>query len=142
MAQSAPLQFLPLPTSISPSFWHRLTSLKLHHLGLDDKPVPIKGCYSLGKTVPDKLTGDSVGISGSLELDEGSFDLDVGDGCALSLPYRSRSRRMGRCRANGGPDHADGRPRAALIAAIVVSSLVRSRLARIGSRPLRAGEPR
>ncbi|TNY16924.1 hypothetical protein DMC30DRAFT_420318, partial [Rhodotorula diobovata] len=88
MVQPAPLQFLPLPTSISPSFWHRLTSLKLHHLGLDDKSVPIKGCYSLGRTVHDKLTGDSVGISGSLELDEGSFDLDVGDGTSAPSPHR------------------------------------------------------
>ncbi|TNY18187.1 hypothetical protein DMC30DRAFT_419099, partial [Rhodotorula diobovata] len=33
----------------------------------------------LGKTVHDKLTNESVGISAALELDEGSFDLDVGD---------------------------------------------------------------
>ncbi|BGP48193.1 Autophagy protein 7 [Rhodotorula kratochvilovae] len=79
MDQRAPLQFLPLNTSISPSFWHRLTALKLHSLGLDDKPLPLRAHYSQGKTVQDKLTGDEFGISGALELDEGSFDTDVGD---------------------------------------------------------------
>lgn len=75
-----PLQFLPLSTSISPSFWHRLTDLKLHHLKLSDDPVPISGWYGRGKQVTDRVTGESVAISAGLELDSASFDAgtDVG----------------------------------------------------------------
>ncbi|KWU45836.1 E1-like protein-activating [Rhodotorula sp. JG-1b] len=69
-----PLQFLPLQTSISPSFWHRLTDLKLHHLQLSDAPVPIVGNYGRGKQITDRVTGQAVGISAGLELDSASFD--------------------------------------------------------------------
>jgi ubiquitin-like modifier-activating enzyme ATG7 len=69
-----PLQFLPLQTSISPSFWHRLTDLKLHHLQLSDAPVPIVGHYGRGKQITDRVTGQAVGISAGLELDSASFD--------------------------------------------------------------------
>lgn len=75
-AKSQPLQFLPLQTSISPSFWHRLTDLKLHHLQLSDAPVSIVGQYGRGKQVTDRVTGQAVGISAGLELDSASFDDD------------------------------------------------------------------
>ncbi|BGP53258.1 hypothetical protein JCM8202_002583 [Rhodotorula sphaerocarpa] len=71
---ATPLQFLPLQTSISPSFWHRLTDLKLHHLQLSDAPIPISGCYARGKQVLDRVTGQSVRISAGFELDAASFD--------------------------------------------------------------------
>ncbi|GAA6056105.1 hypothetical protein JCM3770_001970 [Rhodotorula araucariae] len=96
MEQLAPLRFLPLNTSIAPSFWHRLTALKLHSLGLDDKPIQLQGHYSQGKTVHDTLTGNDVGISGALELDEGSFDIDVGD--STDNPARNRFPLRGRLR--------------------------------------------
>ncbi|KAG0655939.1 Autophagy protein 7 [Rhodotorula mucilaginosa] len=73
-AMPQPLQFLPLQTSISPSFWHRLTDLKLHHLQLSDAPVPIVGHYGRGKQITDRVTGQAVGISAGLELDSASFD--------------------------------------------------------------------
>ncbi|GAA5935779.1 hypothetical protein JCM1841_004129 [Sporobolomyces salmonicolor] len=71
---ASPLQFLPLSTAISPSFWHQLTHLKLHHLKLSDAPVPISGWYTRGKQVKDRMTGEAVSISGGLELNEASFD--------------------------------------------------------------------
>ncbi|GAA5864413.1 hypothetical protein JCM1840_000487 [Sporobolomyces johnsonii] len=71
---AGPLQFLPLSTAVSPSFWHQLTHLKLHHLKLSDAPVPISGWYTKGKQVKDRMTGEAVGISGGLELSEASFD--------------------------------------------------------------------
>ncbi|GAA5915712.1 hypothetical protein JCM8208_006425 [Rhodotorula glutinis] len=80
MDPTTPLQFLPLSTSISPSFWHRLTSLKLHHLQLDDTPLPLVGYYTRGRTILDKRTGQPVSLSGALELDDASFaDDHVGD---------------------------------------------------------------
>ncbi|GAA5906638.1 hypothetical protein JCM5296_000717 [Sporobolomyces johnsonii] len=71
---AGPLQFLPLSTAVSPSFWHQLTHLKLHHLKLSDAPVPISGWYTKGKQVKDRMTGEAVGISGGLELSKASFD--------------------------------------------------------------------
>lgn len=73
MSTASTLQFLPLQTSISPSFWHRLTDLKLHTLQLSDAPVPISGYYGRGKQVHDRVTGQSIGISAGLELDASSF---------------------------------------------------------------------
>lgn len=79
-AMAQPLQFLPLQTSISPSFWQRLTELKLHRLQLSDAPVPIIGHYGRGKQVTDRVTGQTVAINAGLELDAASFD------CAPTTP--------------------------------------------------------
>ncbi|GAA5928268.1 hypothetical protein JCM10213_005691 [Rhodosporidiobolus nylandii] len=73
-----PLQFLPLSSSISPSFWHALTDLKLHKLKLSDEPVPITAQYSKGRSVKDRMTDEVVGISGGVELDAGSFEDEQG----------------------------------------------------------------
>jgi len=74
MSSNPPLQFLPLSTSISPSFWHALTSIKLHELKLSQHAIPVKGYYSKGKQVRDRLNGNElVGINGGLELDQDSF---------------------------------------------------------------------
>ncbi|GAA5903726.1 hypothetical protein JCM6882_003397 [Rhodosporidiobolus microsporus] len=81
MSSTAPsLQFLPLSTSISPSFWHQLTHLKLHRLKLSDDPVPITAHYARGKAVKDRMTGETVGISGGIELDQASFEGEEGEG--------------------------------------------------------------
>lgn len=99
-AEQPVLQFLPLSTSIAPSFWHALTSLKLHRLKLDDAPLELTGHYAKGRSVTDKTSGQTVGISGALELDEHSFQLDhVGARCAPSRrqrtgPVRSRRQRQ------------------------------------------------
>ncbi|GAA5873942.1 hypothetical protein JCM3774_004046 [Rhodotorula dairenensis] len=76
-AHGQPLQFLPLQTSISPSFWHRLTDLKLHQLQLSDAPVPLVGHYGRGKQVTDRVTGQTVAINAGLELDAASFDIST-----------------------------------------------------------------
>lgn len=71
---TTPLQFAPFSSSISPSFWQSLTTLKLQVLKLSDEPVPIIGSYSKARTVKDRLTGDEVGMGSVLELDERAFD--------------------------------------------------------------------
>ena len=83
MSAGQSLQFLPLSTSISPSFWHALTSRNLHQLKLSQEPVPIHGHYSKSKQVKDRIKANElVGISGGLELDHDSFsdssDSEVG----------------------------------------------------------------
>ncbi|XP_027354377.1 ubiquitin-like modifier-activating enzyme atg7 isoform X1 [Abrus precatorius] len=40
------LQFAPMQSSVDEGFWHRLSSLKLNKLGIDDSPIPIFGFYA------------------------------------------------------------------------------------------------
>ncbi|KAI9085501.1 hypothetical protein K1719_032568 [Acacia pycnantha] len=37
------LQFAPMQSLVDEGFWHRLSSLKLNKLGIDDSPIPING---------------------------------------------------------------------------------------------------
>lgn len=37
------LQFAPFQSVVDEGFWHRLSSLKLNKLGIDDSPIPISG---------------------------------------------------------------------------------------------------
>lgn len=39
------LQFAPMQSSVDEGFWHRLSSLKLNKLGIDDSPIHIFGSY-------------------------------------------------------------------------------------------------
>ncbi|GAA5861143.1 hypothetical protein JCM8547_008048 [Rhodosporidiobolus lusitaniae] len=94
MSSATPLQFLPLSTSISPSFFHRLSDLKLHALKLSDVPIQITAHYSKGKTVTDRVSGEQVGISGGLELDSGSFG-EEGDSATTASTSSDRVRLRG-----------------------------------------------
>ncbi|KAL3617044.1 Autophagy protein 7 [Castilleja foliolosa] len=40
------LQFAPLQSSVDEGFWHRLSSLKLNKLGIDESPIPVTGFYA------------------------------------------------------------------------------------------------
>lgn len=40
------LQFAPFQSVVDEGFWHRLSSLKLNKLGIDDSPIPISGFYA------------------------------------------------------------------------------------------------
>ncbi|XP_061353295.1 ubiquitin-like modifier-activating enzyme atg7 isoform X1 [Gastrolobium bilobum] len=44
--KEALLQFAPMQSSVDEGFWHRLSSLKLNKLGIDDSPIPIIGFYA------------------------------------------------------------------------------------------------
>lgn len=41
------LQFAPFQSAVDEGFWHRLSSLKLNELGIDDSPIPITGLLLL-----------------------------------------------------------------------------------------------
>lgn len=40
------LQFAPFQSAVDEGFWHRLSSLKLNKLGIDESPIPITGMLS------------------------------------------------------------------------------------------------
>ncbi|PON73810.1 Ubiquitin-like modifier-activating enzyme Atg [Trema orientale] len=40
------LKFAPFQSAVDEGFWHRLSSLKLNKLGIDDSPIPITGFYA------------------------------------------------------------------------------------------------
>ncbi|WCJ27184.1 Ubiquitin-like modifier-activating enzyme atg7 [Euphorbia peplus] len=44
--QNAVLVFAPFNSSVDEGFWHRLSSLKLNKLRIDDSPLPITGFYA------------------------------------------------------------------------------------------------
>ncbi|CAK9152601.1 unnamed protein product [Ilex paraguariensis] len=40
------LQFATFQSAVDEGFWHRLSSLKLNNLGIDDSPIPLAGFYA------------------------------------------------------------------------------------------------
>lgn len=67
------LQFSPLPTQITPNFWHTLTTLKLDTLRLSDDAIPITARYGVARRVPDRSRGGEVAVPGALAVDEESL---------------------------------------------------------------------
>lgn len=73
-----PLQFQPLASQPTPSFWSALNTLKLDKLKLDDAEQPITGWLEEGKEVKDREGGQqSVGVDGSLGVGGGAFEIGV-----------------------------------------------------------------
>lgn len=69
-----PLQFQPLASRPTPTFWSALNSLKLDKLKLDDAQQPIHGWLEEGREIVDRERGnEKVGIDGSLGVGAGSF---------------------------------------------------------------------
>jgi ubiquitin-like modifier-activating enzyme ATG7 len=69
-----PLQFQPLASRPTPTFWSALNSLKLDKLKLDDAQQPIHGWIEEGREIVDRERGNQkVGIDGSLGVGAGSF---------------------------------------------------------------------
>ncbi|KAE9408523.1 E1-like protein-activating [Gymnopus androsaceus JB14] len=69
------VQFTPLPSLTHPSFWHKLTELKLDVLKLSDAEVEISATYRVGRLIEDRESGPGafVGVGGSLGVEEESF---------------------------------------------------------------------
>lgn len=69
------VQFAPIRSAASPSFFHALTKHKLDVARLDDSLVPITGEYAEGKVMVDREGGgQQVGIPSAVELGISSFD--------------------------------------------------------------------
>jgi len=72
--EMAPLQFQPLASQPTPTFWSALNTLKLDKLKLDDAQQPISGWLEEGREVVDRENGDRrVGVDGSLGVGGSSF---------------------------------------------------------------------
>ncbi|KAJ9104634.1 hypothetical protein QFC21_002132 [Naganishia friedmannii] len=63
------LQFTPLSSFPSPSFWQQLTTIKLDTLKLDDSARDIRGWLEEGRSVLDRESGEEVWMSGHLMVD-------------------------------------------------------------------------
>ncbi len=75
-----PLQFQPLPSQPTPSFWSAVNSLKLDRQGLDDSQLPISAWLEEGRQIVDRDAsigkGDRpkyTGVDGSVSLGAGAF---------------------------------------------------------------------
>jgi len=75
-----PLQFQPLCSQPTPSFWSAVNSLKLDRQGLDDSQLPVHGWIDEGKEiiVRDASAGKGdarkfIGVDGSVFVGAGAF---------------------------------------------------------------------
>ncbi|GMN50693.1 hypothetical protein TIFTF001_019836 [Ficus carica] len=72
------LKFAPFQSAVDEGFWHRLSSLKLNKLGIDDSPLPITGFYApcshsqvsnhltlLAESLPSESGGESSAAQGN-----------------------------------------------------------------------------
>ncbi|ESK86882.1 hypothetical protein Moror_3433 [Moniliophthora roreri MCA 2997] len=66
------VQFTPLPSQTHPSFWHKLTSLKLDVLKLSDAEVDITANYGVGRLFKDKNAKEGEDKWDSFGIGEGS----------------------------------------------------------------------
>ena len=69
-----PPQFALFSLIWSPSFWHKLTDLKIDVLKLSDESLPITGTYTAGKSITDRETGKEVVLSTNFSVGGESFD--------------------------------------------------------------------
>lgn len=71
----APLQFQPLSSQPTPSFWSALNTLKLDKLKLDDAEQPITGWLEQGREIVDKANeaGPPVGVDGIVGVSGNAF---------------------------------------------------------------------
>ena len=73
------LQFQPLSSQPSPSFWSALNTFKLEKLKLDDSQQPISAWLEEGKEIVDREAKDGqgvIGVDGSVGLGSGAFGED------------------------------------------------------------------
>ena len=71
------VQFSPLPSLVNPSFWHKLTELKLDVLKLSDAEVPVSASYTVGRLIKDREGGAEIAVNAGLSLEEESFTDDI-----------------------------------------------------------------
>jgi hypothetical protein len=70
------VQFAPFSSLIQPSFWHKLTDLKIDVLRLSDEALTISGSYSVGRSITDRETGSEIALACNLSVGAESFDKD------------------------------------------------------------------
>ncbi|KAK1926403.1 hypothetical protein DB88DRAFT_481686 [Papiliotrema laurentii] len=86
-----PLQFQPLSSQPTPSFWSALNTLKLDKLKLDDTQQDIAAWLEEGKEITDRESAGAqskVGVDGSVGVGGGAFDQEIERPPIGSVPLR------------------------------------------------------
>ena len=65
--------FVPLASSVTPSFWTEFARQKLEVLKLDDRPFALTASYTHERTARDRQTGADIGLGSLLSFDASSF---------------------------------------------------------------------
>jgi ubiquitin-like modifier-activating enzyme ATG7 len=68
------LQFVPFASLVQPAFWHALADLKIDQLRLSDDAVDIAATYSVGRSVTDRETGQTIDLGCTIAVGADSFD--------------------------------------------------------------------
>jgi ubiquitin-like modifier-activating enzyme ATG7 len=77
------LQFQPLSSQPTPSFWSALNTLKLDHLRLDDTTQSLTAWIEEGREIPDREQSGVIGVDGSVGVGGGAFGVE-GEKCVAS----------------------------------------------------------
>lgn len=72
------VQFTPLSSAISPSFWTTLAALKIDRLQLSDEAVEVQAHYGIGKRIKDRSTGDEILLTSGISCDGESINVIEG----------------------------------------------------------------
>ena len=74
-------QFTPFVSQVSPSFWNKLSALKLNELQLSDDIIHAHAEYTPSKTTRDRVTGSELGSRCRIRLQGDGMRADgaVGD---------------------------------------------------------------
>ncbi|KAF8636201.1 hypothetical protein AX17_003689 [Amanita inopinata Kibby_2008] len=68
------VQFTPFASLVHPSFWHKLTDLKVDVLRLNDDALPLHASYTTGRSIKDRETGQEVALTCNLTVEGESFE--------------------------------------------------------------------
>ncbi|KAJ7582478.1 E1-like protein-activating [Mycena floridula] len=86
------LQFTPLSSLVHPAFWHKLTEMKLDVLKLSDREVQLSAYYHPGRYIHDKTENKDVGLDGTFNVGEESFDLAASTGTPSTAAASTQDR--------------------------------------------------
>ncbi|KAF8882014.1 hypothetical protein BD779DRAFT_1544428 [Infundibulicybe gibba] len=74
------VQFAPFSSLVHPSFWHKLTELKIDVHRLSDEALPIRGAFSAGRSITDRETGNEIALDCHLSVASEGFGDDFKPG--------------------------------------------------------------
>lgn len=69
------VQFTPLVSVVSPSFWTALSQLKLHEYQLSDELIPVRATYAPARAVRESTTGQALGSGSRVRLESSGLDV-------------------------------------------------------------------
>jgi ubiquitin-like modifier-activating enzyme ATG7 len=81
------VQFAPFSSTVSPSFWHALTDLKIDVLRLSDDALPVTATYTVGRSIKDRETGQEIALGCNLSVGDGAFDVSDGQKSCVASSF-------------------------------------------------------